>query len=62
MKPNAYGFLTKADPQMEMDRDILARERIFSATQWYAVKAFHKKTSADDKRIAKLSFVTDVSV
>jgi hypothetical protein len=60
-KPNAYGIITAEEMMMENDRDILARETIITATQWYAVKAFHAKISADDKRILRATFVTEVA-
>lgn len=53
VKANAYGIITKEDMMPEQDRDILAREWVWTATMWYAVKAFHAKISADDKRIAR---------
>jgi hypothetical protein len=61
MKPNAYGIITKADMNPEQDRDILAREWIWTATMWYGVKAFHAKISADDKKIARALFATSVN-
>lgn len=60
-KANAYGFITAEDVTFERDRDILARQTIISATQWYAVKGFHGKVSADDKRIARNLFVSEVA-
>lgn len=60
-KSNAYGIITAEELQMEHDRDILARETIITATQWYAVKAFHAKISADDKRIVRATFATEVA-
>jgi hypothetical protein len=58
-KDKAFGFLLKQDYDMEMDKDILAREIVFACTQWCAVKALHKKVSADDKRIARMTFTTN---
>lgn len=60
MKANPYGYITKASPMMEQDYDMLNREYVFGGTQWYAVKAFHAKVSSDDKRIARLSFATEL--
>lgn len=62
MKANPYGYITKAVPMMEQDYDMLNREYIFGGTQWYGVKSFHSKVSADDKRVARLTFTTDLSV
>ena len=58
VKPNPYGIIVKADYDMDEDKDILAREHVFTATQWYGVKAFHGKVNAADKRIARLTFAT----
>lgn len=60
-KANAYGFMLKQELDMEMDKDILAREWIVAGTQWGAVKAFHAKIHAGDKRIARLSFATEMA-
>jgi N4-gp56 family major capsid protein len=60
-KANPYGILTAEDYMLEEDKDILARERVFAATMWYAVKAFHGKVSADDLRIARGTFATRAS-
>lgn len=60
-KPNAYGFMVAEDVTFEKDRDILARQTIISATQWYAVKGFHGKVATDDKRIVRNLFVTEVA-
>lgn len=57
-KDKAFGFLLKQEPEIEMDKDILARELVWALTQWSAVKALHKKTSPNDKRIARLTFAT----
>lgn len=61
MKPNAYGIITKADLNPEQDRDILAREWVWTATMWYGVKAFHAKINANDKKIARGLFATTVN-
>lgn len=60
-KPNAYGIMTAEEMQMEKDRDILARVSVVSSTQWYAVKAFHAKIAATDKRIVRATFVSEVA-
>lgn len=56
-KPNAYGVILKNDLNPEQDRDILARETIWTGTMWYGVKAFHAKIHAEDKKIARGTFV-----
>ena len=55
-KVDPYGFLVKQDMELESDYDILAREWVFTGNQWYAVKSFHAKISADDRKSAKLAF------
>lgn len=60
-KPNAYGICLAEELMFEQDRDILARETIITATQWYAVKAFHAKIDTEDKRICKATFATEVA-
>ena len=49
-KMASFGIMSKQEMSAESDRDILARENIYTSTQWYAVKSFHKKVSTDDKR------------
>lgn len=61
VKPNAYGILMKQEMDMEDDYDMLAREYVVAATQWYAVKAFHAKVSANDLRICRSEFCTGIS-
>jgi len=61
VKANPYGIITKAAPMMEQDYDLLGREYLFTGTMWYAVKSFHSKVSADDKRVARLTFASDLA-
>lgn len=56
-KMNPYGFIVKQDMEMESDYDILSREWVFTSNEWYAVKSFHAKVSADDKKSAKCTFI-----
>lgn len=60
-KPNAYGIMLAQEPKFEKDRDILARITYITATHWYAVKAFHGKVAASDKRICRALFATEVN-
>jgi len=60
-KPNSYGIIRKRDLNPEQDRDILAREWVWTATMWYGVKGFHKKVSTDDKRITRALFATSIA-
>ena len=52
-KANPYGIAWKQDMNPEQDRDILAREWVWSSTMWYGVKHFDQKVSSDDRRIAR---------
>lgn len=54
-KMNPYGLIVKQDMEMESDYDILQREWVFTGNEWYGVKSFHGKVSANDKRTARLS-------
>jgi hypothetical protein len=58
MKVNPYGIMMKSSPIVESDYDMLAREYVFGATQWYAVKGFHGKVAASDKRVCRMTFQT----
>ena len=60
-KPQPYGIITKQEIMFDTDRDILAREDVIAATQWYAVKAFHAKVATDDLRISRSLYATTVS-
>ena len=53
-KLNSYGIMEKQMMEFDEDKDILARERIFTSNQWYAVKSFHGKVAADDLRTGRL--------
>lgn len=53
-KLDAYGLLMKQDMELESDKDILAREWVFTSNQWYAVKSFHAKINALDKKTVRL--------
>lgn len=58
-KVNSYGIMWKQDMEMDEDKDVLARESLYAANQWYAVKSFHGKISADDKKCGAL--ITTIS-
>lgn len=49
-KMNSYGIMSKQEMEMDEDKDILARERLYTSNEWYAVKSFHGKISALDKK------------
>jgi hypothetical protein len=53
-KANAYGFMTKQEMELESDYDLLHRQWVFAGDQWYGVKSFHAKISADFKKTALL--------
>lgn len=58
-KMNSFGIMEKQEMEMDEDKDVLARERIYTANQWYAVKSFHAKVSSLDKKAC--SFLTTIS-
>lgn len=60
IKENPYGVIHAEMPDMEHDYDMLAREHVFAGCQYYGVKAFHGKVSADDKRITRSLFATSI--
>lgn len=51
-KASPYGIIEKADIMFETDRDILAREGVVTATQWYGVTSFDRKIHARDNKSA----------
>lgn len=53
-KLNSYGIMEKQEIEFDEDKDILARERIFTSNQWYAVKSFHAKVAATDLRTGRI--------
>jgi N4-gp56 family major capsid protein len=59
MKSNPYGICVAERPEVESDKDILSREIVVTATQYYGVVGLHKKVSNDDVRVAR--FTTTVS-
>lgn len=61
-KPNPFGIYMAEEMLVEKDRDILHREDIVAATMWYGTLSLHGKVSADDKRIIKGAFTTELSV
>ena len=53
-KANAYGLHMKQEIEIETDYDILHREWVFTANQWYAVKSLHAKVNSGDLRTAEI--------
>lgn len=53
-KNNAYGFMVKQEMELESDYDILHRQWVFAADEWYGVKSFHTKIGSDFKKTAKI--------
>lgn len=47
---NAYAYITKQEMEVESDYDILMREWVVTANQWYACKSFHAKNDAQNIR------------
>ncbi len=60
MKPNAVGFMSKQQPEIETDYDILARQYVITGNQWYAVRGFHKAVATDDVRLIRSTFTTAI--
>ncbi len=56
-KESAYGIIMKQDLNPEQDRDILAREWVWTATMWYGVKSFNAKVAANDYKVARGLFL-----
>ena len=50
LKKDAFGLMIKQLPKIEYDRNIQRRKDLMVATQWYAVKGFHKIISTEDVR------------
>lgn len=53
-KANAYGFMVKQEMELESDYDILHRQWVFAADQWYGCKSFHASIGTDFKKTALL--------
>jgi exosome complex RNA-binding protein Csl4 len=58
-KIGSFGIMHKQEMELDEDKDILAREYLYTGNQWYAVKSFHAKVSADDKKCGAL--ITTIS-
>lgn len=53
-KANAYGFMVKQDMELESDYDILHRQWVFAADQWYGCLSFDKTIDPLFKKTARL--------
>ena len=60
LKKNAFGVFMKQFPRIEYDRNIRMRQDFMVATQWYALRGFHKAISTDDVRVAYKRFTTKI--
>jgi hypothetical protein len=60
-KENAYGIMMKQMMEMDSDKDVLNREIIITGNEWYAVKNFDRKISAEDQKIAFLTTTVSAS-
>ena len=58
LKKDAFGLMIKQMPKIEYDRNILKRQDFMVATQWYAVRSFHKVISTEDVRAGYRRFAT----
>lgn len=57
-KESSYGIIMKQDMEIESDYDILHREWVFTGNEWYGVKSFHGKVSAQDLKTARILTTT----
>lgn len=57
-KANAYGFMVKQEMELESDYDLLHRQWVFAADQWYGCKSFHAKIGTDFLKTARLRINT----
>ncbi len=55
-----YGIMMKQEMEMDQDYDILAREFVVTANEWYAVKSFHAKVDSENYRTVEV--ITTVSI
>lgn len=60
-KPNAYGYMSAQDTEIEDDYDLLARQYVMTGNQWYAVRGFHKAVATDDVRMIRMSFASSIA-
>ena len=58
IKPNSMGLIVKRDLLVKFGEAIVSRQKVFTNSQWYGVKSFHKKISNLDKRAALVQFLT----
>lgn len=49
-KVNSYGIIQKKDVTFKLGEQILNRQVIVRANQWYGVKSFHAKINSDDTK------------
>lgn len=54
-KANSFGIIIKQEMEMDSDYDILAREWVFTANEWYGVKSFHGKIASNDYKAARVT-------
>lgn len=55
VKENPYGICVAERPEIESDRDILARETVIASTTWYGTVGLHRKVASDDDRVARVT-------
>ena len=59
-KRDPFGFMLKRKPTFEKFRKAQSLTDAMVASQWYAIKSFHKKISDDDVRIVYAPFITSL--
>ena len=60
-KANSYGIMNKQEMEFDDDKDILAREILITANQWYAVKSFHAKINPLDRKAGSITTTLTVA-
>ena len=52
-------MMIEKDPSSEEARDMLGRQDLYMATQWYVFTHLHKRVDVDDERVGVGQYVTD---
>ena len=58
LKQDPFIMMIKRDPSSESARDMLGRQDLFMATQWYAFVTLHKRISTEDVRVGAAQYLT----
>lgn len=60
-KADPFGISVAQEMNPEEDRDILMRQGVIAATMWYGMTGLHGKIAADDLRIGRGTFASEVA-